>query len=243
MIKYFYSESASAPIEELKDFKEGAWVSVEDPTEKEIEMLVKTFDLSADYVEDSLDENETPRLEHYHGNLYLFTRYMCSEDKCMHTTTKPILYIIYKNTLITISKESCGWLDSIMKGDVDAVTIKAVDLMFSILNEMTEKYEIALIEISRQVKSVRSRLRSQEITNRDFILFARIEDELNEFMSALLPTNAIYRRLSTGRHIHIDEHGVDFLEDLTLNNEQTMSLPTFLFLFQLGLQQTPTRPP
>ena len=223
MIKYFYSTDETAPLEESKDFKDGVWVSVDSPTEMDIDTLIKRYDLSKDYISDALDENEIPRLEHHHGNLYLFTRHVYSDNKYKHSITKAILFVISGDTLLTISQDPVTGVKKLLNGEVECVTNNAINLMFIILNEMTERYEEALIEISRQVKTVRNRLRTQQITNSDFILFARIEDELNEFMSALLPTNAIYRRLSTGRHIGIEETQGHILEDLTLNNEQTVT--------------------
>ncbi len=49
-----------------------------------------------------------------------------------------------------------------------------------------------------------------------------IEDELNEFLSALQPTTAILRRLLLGRHIQLYEEDKDIVEDLLLNNEQSI---------------------
>lgn len=49
-----------------------------------------------------------------------------------------------------------------------------------------------------------------------------IEDELNEFLSALQPTNAVLRRLQLGRHIPLFEEDKDLVEDLLLDNDQSI---------------------
>ena len=69
---------------------------------------------------------------------------------------------------------------------------------------------------------IRTRLRSQDVGNEDFIDFVVIEDELNEFLSAMLPTTAILRRLMLGRHIPLFADDEDLVEDLLLNNEQSI---------------------
>ena len=45
---------------------------------------------------------------------------------------------------------------------------------------------------------------------------------MNEFLSSLLPTTAILRRLMLGRHIHLFTEDQDIVEDLLLNNEQSI---------------------
>ena len=52
--------------------------------------------------------------------------------------------------------------------------------------------------------------------------FVTIEDELNEFLSALNPTNATLRRLLLGRYMPLFEDDQDIVEDLLLNNEQSI---------------------
>lgn len=49
-----------------------------------------------------------------------------------------------------------------------------------------------------------------------------IEDELNEFLSSLMPTNATLRRLLLGRYMPLFDEDQDIVEDLLLNNEQSV---------------------
>ena len=58
--------------------------------------------------------------------------------------------------------------------------------------------------------------------NQDFIDFVMIEDELNEFLSSLMPTNATLRRLLLGRYMPLFDEDQDIVEDLLLNNEQSI---------------------
>ena len=91
-----------------------------------------------------------------------------------------------------------------------------------ILFNICEQYDIFISHQTRKIKVLRSRLRGQGITNQDFIDFATIEDELSEFMSSLLPTNATLRRLLAAGHLPMFEEDQDIVEDLLLNNEQSI---------------------
>jgi magnesium transporter len=75
---------------------------------------------------------------------------------------------------------------------------------------------------SRQIKGIRARLRGTGITNKDLLDFVTIEDDLNEFQSSLQPTNATLRRLLVGKQLPLFEEDDDIVEDLLLNNEQSI---------------------
>jgi magnesium transporter len=75
MIKYYYKSLRTPAIEELTEYKRGAWVHAEAPTEDEINLLVEKFDLDAGIVADALDEDEMPRLEKEEGISYIFVRF------------------------------------------------------------------------------------------------------------------------------------------------------------------------
>lgn len=90
------------------------------------------------------------------------------------------------------------------------------------MHQIVEQYDAYITLTSKQIKVIRNRLRGHEISNQDFIDFVTIEDELNEFLSALVPTNATLRRLSLGRYIPLFEEDKDIVEDLLLSNEQSI---------------------
>src|SRR5690606_7507885 len=69
---------------------------------------------------------------------------------------------------------------------------------------------------------IRTRLRTHEIVNQDFIDFVTIEDELNEFLSGLQPMSAMLHRLLVAKHIPLYEQDEDIVEDLTLATGQSI---------------------
>lgn len=93
-------------------------------------------------------------------------------------------------------------------------------MFLQIVNQIVDQYEQFINNISHQIKLIRSQLRKQKVENQDFINFILIEDELNEFLSALTPATAILRRLLLGRHVSLHAGDKDLIEDLILNNEQ-----------------------
>lgn len=222
MINYFYRpKEENSEFQSLDAFKQGAWVHAESPSEEEINLLAEKFALDADILLDVLDENEMPRVEREGQDIYIFTRHAYTNDS-LQIATSPVLFVLHQNTLISISRLHFTRLERFTSGKLDFATSRHIELMLEMFDQIDDEFEAKLNSISRQIKSIRSRLRVEEIRNKDFIDFVTIEDVLNDFLSSLTPTNSILRRLLLGRHLKLDEEDKSLVDDLLLNNEQSI---------------------
>lgn len=221
MITYYYKNIRSKSIEKLDKFKPGCWIYVEQPTRDEIKQLVDDHNLDPGHVRDVLDEDEMPRLEKDDNVTYLFTRFAYTGEHLQITTT-PLLMIMSEHLFISIAARPIPRIEKFSDAKINFNTTQRTKLMLQIMDQIVDQYEVFLNTISRQIKTIRARLRVEEIRNKDFVDFVQIEDELNEFLSALTPTNSILRRLLIGKHMKLYDEDEDIVEDLLLNNEQTI---------------------
>jgi magnesium transporter len=221
MIKYFYKSLRSQELAEANEYRRGSWVYVEDPSEKEIDTIVDKFSLERSIIEDALDENEMPRLEKEGDISYIFVRFVLKNDEG-ELVTMPLLFVFGAELLMTVSLVRLPALDMFMRGKIEFATTQRAKLVLQILQQIGEHYDAYITATSKQIKLIRAHLKGHEIGNQDFIDFVTIEDELNEFLSALVPTNATLRRLMLGRYMPLFEEDQDIVEDLLLNNEQSV---------------------
>jgi len=221
MIKYYYKSLRSQQVQELAEYKRGSWIYVEAPNPDEIDLLINKFKLDPGHIEDALDEDEMPRLEKEGDQSYIFVRYAYKNAES-ELVTVPLLFVFSDDIVITISLVHMPGLDIFLKGKIDFATTQRAKLVLQILHQIVEQYDTFINSTSKQLKLIRSRLRGHEISNQDFIDFVVIEDELNEFLAALMPTNATLRRLLRGRYIPLFAEDQDIIEDLLLNNEQSI---------------------
>lgn len=221
MIKYYFKSLRSERMQELENYKPGCWVYVEAPNESEIDHLVKKFDIVEGHLRDALDEDEMPRLEKEGEQSYIFVRFAYRTDDG-DVSTAPLLFIFGGDIVITVSRVRLPALDAFITGKVNFATTQRAKLILLILKQIVEKYDNYISRSSKKIKLIRSRLRGHEISNQDFIDFVQIEDELNEFLSSLMPTNATLRRLLLGRYVPLFAEDQDIVEDLLLNNEQSI---------------------
>jgi magnesium transporter len=221
MIKYYFKSLRSERVQDLDTYKPGSWVYVEAPSHDDLEILVKKFGLTKGHLEDALDEDEMPRLEKEGEQSYIFVRF-AYQAKDGELVTAPLLFIFSNDIVITVSQVRLPSLDAFLSGKVSFATTQRAKLILLILQQIVDQYDGFITRTSKQIKLIRSRLRGHEITNQDFIDFVMIEDELNEFLSSLMPTNATLRRLLLGRYMPLFAEDQDIVEDLLLNNEQSI---------------------
>lgn len=222
MIRYYHKTAKDHSTKEYEKFTPGSWVYVEKASKAEIQELVKEFDLDPGHLDDAHDSDEMPRLEREGVQTYFFTRFAHTDPDLVLTTT-PLLIIFHPKCLITVSLEAIPGLEKLTNGKIEVTTSQHGKLALQIMDQIDDKYERNLSEIGKQIKSIRARLRVEEIRNQDFVSFVTIEDELNEFMTALTPMTPILKRLMLGKHLKLFNEDKEMVEDLLLNNEQSIA--------------------
>jgi magnesium transporter len=187
----------------------------------EIDSLVSRFGLDAGHLADAMDDDEMPRLEREGDTTYIFIRY-AYRDAQHNLTTLPLLFVIGPELCLTIARQNLPFLQRFTTGEVSFSTPQRSRLVLQIVSQVIEQYEEYANGISRQIKTMRTRLRNHDVEGADFVDFVLIEDELNEYLSALLPMTAILKRLLLGRYMALADGDSDLVEDLLLNAEQSI---------------------
>lgn len=219
MLKRYYSAKSEDDTVTIDENRNGMWLHAESPTEDEIAYLAETFSLTPGHLEDALDEDEVPRLETEGKQLYIYTRFAIRE-RDGEFETFPLLIVITDNALISVSSRHVAALEPLVSGKIMVSTLERSRLVLHVMQRVTEQYDSLIDKTSRKIKAVRQRLRTHAVTNQDFVDFVTIEDELNEFLAALEPNNAVLRRLLVGDRF-VGENQ-DLVEDVLLMNEQSI---------------------
>ena len=221
MLKYYYKSNDSKKLEEHDTFQKGTWVYAENPSKDEISTLIATHGLDEGLVSDALDEDEMPRLERDGELVYIYVRAAIALTDGAFDTL-PLLIVYGPDTVITISLRKLPHFAPFFGSKLSFTTTHRTRLMLEILNQFAEQYDKYITTTSKQIKVIRNRLRGHEIRNKDFIDFVTIEDEINEFLAALLPASATLRRMKLGRSIDLQEEDLDIIEDLELSITQSI---------------------
>ncbi len=219
MIKRYYRTQADENIAAVESEQPNIWIHVESPTEEEVAELTKQYGLEQGHLQDALDEDEMPRYETEGSQIYAFIR-IALREKDGEFETMPLLVILANKVLLTVAARRVPALEVLTSGRLPFVTSDRNRLVLLIMQRITEQYDRLIDSTSLKIKAVRHRLRTHAVTNQDFVDFVLIEDELNEFLSALQPNNAVLRRILVGRKLEEDDK--ELAEDVLLMNEQSI---------------------
>lgn len=220
MIKYFQKKIKDKILKELKFFKIGSWIYVTEPTQEEIEQLSEKFELDKGLLTDALDPYEVPRLEVDEGNIYIYTRVPYTSNNSV--TTIPLLIILSKNFFLTISINTLPFLEKFIENNNIFYTTQKVKLLLQLFGPILNEYNTFITKGSKEILKMRKSL--EAISNEDIMKFVEIEETFNEFLNALVPTNAILDKLLSAKIIQLYEEDEDLVEDLALSIGQLIEL-------------------
>jgi magnesium transporter len=196
-------------------------VYVENPSEKELRTLEEAPGLDIDLLQDGLDPNEAPRIDTWAGRTYIFTRFVLSESE--KQTTSPVLLVFGLDMVYVITRIPFAALQALLKKE-DVTTSKRAQMLLQILNEINMGYKRRINSVAKRMWAVRSQLNKAQIDNQDFIKFIDMEEDLNDFLSALEPMNTQLNHLLTGKFIKLYEDDKDLMEDLELGSHELIAL-------------------
>jgi magnesium transporter len=224
MIRYYYRTAEEPSLQTLKAHQVGCWTYAEAPSEHERETLAARFKLDSGVIEDAMDEDEQPRYETEDGVNYLFVRFAYRPAGATNNEieTAPLLFVLSPKQLLTVSPVHLPAVEAFINGRLNAKTSEPLELLLQIVQHASEQYDTYISGTSRQIKAIRSGLRGHGIANRHLIAFVTIEDELNEFLASLQPTNASLQRFLRARTRALSDDQRDAVQDVVLNNDQSI---------------------
>jgi magnesium transporter len=222
MFKILYRNLRDELVQELKDFKTGSWIHLEQPTEKEVDLLVDQFSLDPLIVADAMDIFELPRIEKDEDITYYFTRYALYSTDLEKISTVPLLIIIGKNFFITISSAKVPIINLFEKGKLNFRTTQKTNLLLQLLSTINLDYENLIKKLSKQIKQKSSNL--EKITNKKITQFVNFENIFDDILFGLNPTGIALNKLLKGKFVTLLEEDEELVEDLIQDNEQLIKV-------------------
>jgi len=221
MATIYFSQARKRDLQILESTRAGSWIAVEGPTEADLDLLARNYGLDRDNLADAVDIYEAPRVEVYDGVVYIYTRYCYPEGK--EIATEPLLIVSTPDHLITIMRTKTGILDRLKNNTIDVVTTQRTKTILQMLSEINRSYELQLTKLARRILQLRAHMRQSELTTREFIGIIELEEDLNEFLSALQPQALLFRSLLNGKYLRLYEEDRDIIEDIELGTGELIT--------------------
>lgn len=212
MLKYYVKRSDGEGFQAVSTPpRERVWVRGRGVTLAELHTLTKHYDLNANILRDALDQNELPRVEVRNDGLYVFVR-SATLGKHGKVTTTPVLLVTKDSIFLNLTTAPEANFDHLASG-VEITLDTPTNLLLSTFAAIASQYEDLMQHTARSIHDTGRRLRTHEVTNEDFIRFATVEDNLNEYRMNLGGMQVVAERL---KEIFTQNGDAEAVEDIRL---------------------------
>ena len=217
MITHYYRTLKDDSLRTYDKSRQGVWTHVVGPTEDELAEVIDEYGLDEAIVADINDFFEMPRFERSGSASYFFTRYPFDEES-QYLETAPILIVIGESFIVTIVNRKAAFLEPFIGGKKELHTTQKTKTFLEFMFALTSAYERELTLMRKVV--YRDRTKVTNIKTDDIQLLVSYEQELNDMIAAVVPTNTWIKRLAAGNYIQMYNEDVELVEDLMIANDQ-----------------------
>jgi len=228
MIKVFKTINKNLEEIEVTDlYEQDIWIYLVSPSPEEIEQITSTFDIPKDFIEDPLDENESPRMEREDNKTLLIIQtpyYQDEEEGDIEFITLPLGIILTENSIITVSSREDDVLQNLFSGRIKSFsTAKRNRLILQILSRTATVYLNYLKRISRTTNKIEAQL-EESMNNERLMDFLDLQKSLVYFATSLRSNQSVMEKLTRIGMFTKYEDDKDLLEDLIIDNKQALEM-------------------
>jgi len=217
MITHYFKTIKDTELKSVDTIRSGVWTHVVAPSDEEVATIVSDYALDEGILEDARDFFEVPRMERGKGVTYFFTRYPFDE-KQEDSGTAPLLIVMGESFLLTVSVRQVPQFEQFINGTESITTTQKAKFFIQIMDSITTSYEKELVRFRKLVQRDRAHLR--RIGSREIERLVNFENDLNDMITALVPTNTWLQQVTTGNYMQLYNEDVELMHDLMIANSQ-----------------------
>ncbi len=218
MLKIYKNSIQSKPLRRIKGFSSNVWISLISPNEDDILKIRKHLHISAETMQDCLDEYELPRIKIENNNLIIMIRAVVKKESYK---TTPLTIILNEHSITTISLCDLNLFNN-LKNRRGIYTTQRSNFLINIFLEVINQYQNYINQINKKVSAKKRKIKS--IDKKDVFLLVEIEEILNHFISSLVPNINVIKRILANNYIILYQRDKDLINDLLMDGEQVLEL-------------------
>jgi len=221
-----YMSDVNGGFRQIDEIKDGAWVSLIEPTAAEIDSLAQQCAVDADDLRSALDVEERSRITAEDGYVLVLVDVPTTELRSGREwyVTIPLGIVITKTVIITVCSERVSVIAELETGRVrDFRTFMKTRFTLQLLMRNAGAYLSALRVadkmIDRQEANLRQATRNQELVN-----MMELERSLLYINTSLVSNQRVLNRLVRTTALKKYPEDDDLLEDTIVENEQALEM-------------------
>jgi magnesium transporter len=192
------------------------WVGIHDPSDDELELIARTFDLHPLAVEDAGDSHQRPKLERYGDTLFLVLKTLWYVDEEDAVETGEINIFVGKDFVVTVRHGKGIDLASSRRDLEDRAGVLEhgpMAVLYAICDRVVDEYEKVGAALEEDVDEVEVSVFSEARTddsNRIYVL----KREIAEVRRAVLPLREPMRKFAMGLHPAVSADTATYFRDV-----------------------------
>ena len=222
----FYKTINNALIE-IDKMEPGCWVSVVEPTQDEVKMLIEDYKLDSGFVKSSLDEEESSRIEIEETQTLLIVDGPIVDkqsDDTIQYFTMPMGIILTQSNVFTISSK-----ENIVLSEMSSGLIKNVQthLKTQFILMLLLRIALRFLQCLKQIEKITGALEKQlhkSMKNKELIQLLGLEKSLVYFSTSLKADQITLEKILRGRVIKLYDEDQDLLEDVLIEVKQAVEM-------------------
>lgn len=211
MITYYLKSDVDEEFNQLDEPCEGCWIHVDHATSQDVQQIADITGLNTIDLMDCLDRFEIPRIEKISDHVIIFVRHP-NPEKESGLFTSTLTIILSKEYVITISPTHTNIAKNFIEQNPKLTTNQTAKFLIHILLKITQEFTLNIKRIRTSVlqqEKELSHIESEDITN-----LTINEENLNQYLSALIPIRNVLESITSGKYTILHEKDQDLLEDL-----------------------------
>ena len=229
MLKIYNTDLETNKLEEIKEFKKGAWINLVNPSEAEIRKVCENVQIQEDFIRDALDYEEKARIDQEDDdNTVLFVVDVPiiekNEENDIYTTMPLGMIVVRDDFFITVSLKKNKVIEEFEKRKIkNFQTYKKTRFIFQILYLNSSYYLNYLKRINKETEIAEYILKNS-MKNKELLKLLSLEKGLVYFTTSLKSNEIVMEKTMRGKIIKLYEDDEDILEDAITENRQAIEM-------------------
>jgi magnesium transporter len=222
MIEYFNSENNL--VVRLPALEKKCWVNVTAPSLDEIDTLITRLKIPSDFITDTLDTDESARIEVEGRYLFIIIRIpiLNHDDSHIPFITIPFGLLISNDYFVSICRS-----ENDITNDVINNRIKHLDLsnirrfVLQIFLRISQQYLRNLKDINRTQVEIEKKI-NRSVKNEELLKLLEMEKSLVYFSTSLKSNELMLDKLKRSKFSKMTEEDEDLIDDVIIENKQAI---------------------
>ena len=210
MLTIYYKDEYDESFHIIDEPTDGCWIHVDAATTSDMVKLAKYLNCEYTDIHDCLDKYEIPRIERIDEHVLIFTRHPSNQEVGLQTST--LTLILSSRYFVTVCPHKSTLIERFIAQQPKILTSKVSKLLIHILLRITQEFTIEIKKIRTSVLQKEKEM--DEVESEDITGLTISEENLNQYLSSLVPLRNVYQSIATGRYTFLQEKDQDLLEDL-----------------------------